>query len=154
MSSCAHESDVIAAARSGRWSEALRLHAEGCLFCAESAFVAEAMMADARIFEDDLSPLPDPRVIWIRSRLETRQWKSQRIASFMGWMQRALVLVLAAVGLSFGRELLPAIERLIPRAPSIDVPLLIAGPAAVLVLTFIVTGFMALWTDRSVGHRS
>lgn len=154
MSSCAHERGIVAAVRSGRWSETLRDHAETCLACAETAFVARAMMADARALEDDHTPLRDPRIVWIRSRLEVRQRYSRRFASLVGWMHRALVLGLVAVGAFFGRGLLPVLERVVPKAPAVDLPLLVAGPAAVLVLTFVVAGLMALWTERSVEHRS
>ncbi len=152
MSECQYERDVVEAAREGRWTEALRDHAASCLGCAETALVVVALAedVDALVLED--APLPDPKVIWIRSRLKERQERSFRATRVITWVQRAMIVCALAVGASFGpglRELLSGLRTLLPTAALADLPLLISGPTAVLGLTFVVMALMALWNERS-----
>ena len=72
MTGCTYEIDVAAAARHGGWTDALRDHAASCLDCAETALVVSALTEDADGLVLDDSPLPDPRIIWIKSRLKAR----------------------------------------------------------------------------------
>jgi hypothetical protein len=105
---------------------------------------------DALVLED--APLPDPRILWIRSRLKARQERSYQATRVITWVQRLTIVCVAAVAIFFGpglRELLSGLRPLIPTAALADLPLLISGPTAVLVITFVVMGLMALWNERS-----
>ena len=153
MSGCRYETDVVTAARDGSWTEALRDHAASCLGCAETALVVAALTEDIDAMVLDHSPLPDPKIIWIRSRLKARQERSFKATRIITWVQRLTIVCVAAVAIFFGpglRELLFGLRTLLPTAALADLPVLISAPAAVLVLTFIVMGLMALWHERSV----
>lgn len=152
MSACPFEVEILTAARDGGWTEALRDHAASCLGCAETALVAAAFTEDADTMTLDDPPLPDPRIIWIRSRLKARQERSFQATRVITWVQRLSIVGVAAVAIFFGpglRGLLSGLRTLIPTAALSDLPLLISGPTAVLGLTFIVMALMALWNERS-----
>ena len=97
MSGCRYETDVEKAARGGCWTEALRDHAASCLGCAETALVVAALTEDIDAMVLDHSPLPDPKVIWIRSRLKARQERSLQAARVISWAQRAMIACALAV---------------------------------------------------------
>ena len=153
MSGGRYETDVVTAAREGRWTEALRDHAASCLGCAETALVVAALAEDFDAMVLDDAPLPDPKIVWIRSRLKARQERSYQATRVITWVQRLTVVCVAAVAIFFGpglRGLFSGLRTLIPSAELADLPLLISGPAAVLGLTFVVMALMALWNERSV----
>ncbi len=153
MSACRYEKEIVTAAREGRWTEALRDHAASCLGCAETALVVAALAEDIDAMVLDDSPLPDPKIIWIRSRLKARQERSFKATRVITWVQRLTIVCVAAVAIFFGpglRELLSGLRTLVPTAALADLPLLISGPTAVLGLTFIVLALMALWNARSI----
>ncbi|MEN8164257.1 MAG: hypothetical protein ABFS37_09020 [Acidobacteriota bacterium] len=153
MSVCPFEVEIVTAARDGSWTEALRDHAASCLGCAETALVVAALTEDVDAMALDDPPLPDPKIIWIRSRLKARQERSFKAVRVVTWVQRLTIVCLTAVAIFFGpglRELLSGLGTLIPTAALADLPLLISGPTAVLGLTFIVMSLMALWNERSV----
>ena len=152
MSGCRYESDVATAARDGRWTEALRDHAASCLGCAETALVVAAFAQDVEALALDTAPLPEPKIIWIRSRLRARQERSFQAARVIAWIQRAMVVFAVAAGISFGpglRGLFSGLWRTFPTAALSDLPVLISGPTAVIALTFVVMALMALWNERS-----
>ncbi len=152
MSACRYEKEIVTAAREGRWTEALRDHAASCLGCAETALVVAALAEDIDAMVLDDSPLPDPKIIWIRSRLKARQERSFKATRVITWVQRLTIVCVAAVAIFFGpglRELLSGLRTLVPTAALADLPLLISGPTVVLGLTFIVMALMALWNERS-----
>ncbi len=152
MNGCRYEADVVAAVREGRWTEALRDHAASCLGCAETTLVAAALTEDVDAMVLDDSPLPDPKIVWIRSRLRARQERSFQATRVITWVQRLTLVCGAAVAIFFGpglRELLTGLRTLIPTAALADLPLLISGPTAVLGFTFLVMALMALWNERS-----
>ncbi len=153
MSACRYEKEIVTAAREGRWTEALRDHAASCLGCAETALVVAALAEDIDAMVLDDSPLPDPKIIWIRSRLKAHQERSFKATRVITWVQRLTIVCVAAVVIFFGpglRELLSGLRTLVPTAALADLPLLISGPTAVLGLTFIVMALMALWNERSI----
>lgn len=153
MSGCRYETDVVTASREGRWTEALRDHAASCLGCAEIALVVAALAEDFDAMVLDNAPLPDPKIVWIRSRLKARQERSHQATRVITWVQRLTILCVAAVAIFFGsglRGLFSGLRTLIPSAELADLPLLISGPAAVLGLTFVVMALMAFWNERSV----
>ncbi|RLE21607.1 MAG: hypothetical protein DRJ65_15705 [Acidobacteria bacterium] len=152
MSGCRYETDVVTAARDGSWTEALRDHAASCLGCAETALVVAALTQDVEALALDDTPLPDPKIIWIRSRLKLRQERSFQATRVITWVQRLTIVCVAAVAIFFGpglRELISGLRTLLPTAALADLPLLISGPSAVLGLTFVVMALMALWNERS-----
>lgn len=152
MSVCSFEVEIVTAAREGRWTEALRDHAASCLGCAETALVVAVLTEDADAMTLDNSPLPDPKIIWIRSRLKARQERSFQATRVITWVQRLSIVCVAAVAIFFGpglRELLSGLRSLNPTDALSDLPLLISGPSAVLVITFVVMALMALWHERS-----
>lgn len=122
---CPYESEVVEAARRGSWTAELLRHSESCLACAEIRLVAGVLLAEARA--DELDPLPDPGLIWIRSRLEHRREGVRRatlaitfvqllgaaFAAALGirlliWMWPVLRQAFAAVGRSLTPTTLPA----------------------------------------------
>ncbi len=130
----------------------IRDHAAFCLGCAETALVVAALTEDADTLVLEDVPLPDPKIIWIRSRLKARQERSFRASRVITWAQRAMIVCALAVGASFGpglRGLLSGLRTLVPTAALADLPLLISGPTVVLGLTFVVMALMALWNERS-----
>ena len=68
QSACPHESDVIAAVHSGRWSSALRAHVTTCGYCADAVRWIRRMQQLAETTPEPVS-LPDPTVIWWKARL-------------------------------------------------------------------------------------
>ena len=152
MSGCRYEIDVIAAARNGSWSEPLRDHAAACISCAETAMVVAALAEDIEVLDVESTPLPDPKAIWIRSRLDVRQMRSFQATRIITWTQRATVVCAVAVGLFFApglREFASGMWRAFPTPDLSNLPILISGPAAVVGITFVVMGLMALWSERS-----
>ena len=152
MSVCPFEVEIVTAARDGRWTDVLRDHAASCLGCAETALVAAALTEDADTMTLDDSPLPDPKIIWIRSRLKARQERASQATRVITWFQRLTIVCVAAVAIFFGpglRELLSGMRALFPTAALADLPVLISGPTAILGITFVVMALMALWNERS-----
>ena len=152
MSECRYETDVVTAAKNGSWTEVLRDHAASCITCAETALVVAALTEDVDVLARDNSPLPDPKAIWIRSRLTARRERSFLATRIITWTQRAAVIFAAAVGLFLApgfQDLASKVKDAFPSPSVPDLPVLISGPAAVMVMTFIVMGLMALWNERS-----
>jgi len=65
---CRYEADVIRAASTDVWTEALREHVATCEVCAAAADVAPWMQQFARIDERQ-RPLPDPAVLYLKAKL-------------------------------------------------------------------------------------
>lgn len=152
MSACRYEIDVVAASRDGSWTDVLRDHAAGCISCAETAMVVAALADDVDALMVESSPLPDPKAIWIRSRMEIRQKRSSQAIRVITWTQRASIVVAVATGLFFAPGLRGLASRFWSGLPGLnlsDLPLLVSGPAAVMGLTFVVMGLMAVWSERS-----
>jgi hypothetical protein len=157
MNECHREREVQAAASGGVWSDELRDHCAACSPCAETAVVAAALCADAQALEIEDGPLPDPRYLWLRARLETRRRQSARATRAIAWVQRAAVLCalvvagVAAPGL--WRLLGRATRELEPAVASIDLPLAVAAPGLVLAVTVTVLVLLALWNELVEGGR-
>lgn len=152
MTGCEFESEIAAAARHGGWTDALRDHAASCLECAETALVVSAFAEDFGELVSEDSSLPDPRIIWIKSRLKARQEKSFQATRVMAWVQRATVVGVVVMGMVWSsdiRGLCSGLWSLMPSSAPIDVPIIVSGPVAVMVITFFVMVLMAAWTERS-----
>jgi hypothetical protein len=92
---CAFEPNVVAAAESGEWTEALRGHAASCADCAAAGEAASWMHAFARIDERE-HMLPDPAVLWLKAKLLGSSAAVDRVSLPMNRMQIAVNLILAA----------------------------------------------------------
>lgn len=157
MNDCLTEEQVREAAQTGHWTDELRDHCASCSPCAETALVTAALCADARELETDDSPLPDPRLIWLRARIESRRVKSTRATLAIVWVQRAAIACAAVIGLVAAPGLWRLLARvkgaLLPAATRFDLPVFVAAPGLVLAATFAVLALMALWNELVEGSR-
>jgi hypothetical protein len=91
---CSFEAQVIAAARSGSWTPALREHAEGCASCRETLAVFPAMQ---RLATQTLAPTPPPfAVMQLRAEFARRQELDARRDPFQTYVPAAVAVVLLA----------------------------------------------------------
>ena len=145
---CPHEDAVTAAATSGDWSPELRAHRDGCMTCAELTLVVAALAADAEFLSDESIALPDPGLIWMRSRLAARERKFHRATRGIVMVQRAAVAVAVAIGLAFA----PGLWNLIKGAfvglsfgsPVAGLPRAAGSPLLVLIISLTVLGLLAI----------
>jgi hypothetical protein len=155
--SCPYEEAVAAAAKSGDWSPELRAHRDGCLTCAELTLVVGALAADARELTASNAPLPDPGLMWLRSRLVSRERDYRRATRAITWVQRATIAVVAAVVLAFA----PGLWRLAARsianlglhAPALDLPRAAGSPLLVLAASVVVLGLLAVFELTAIQER-
>ena len=146
--SCPYEDAVTAAASSGDWSPELRAHRDGCMTCAELSLVVAALAADAEILSDESIAIPDPGLIWMRSRLASREQKFHRATRGIVMVQRAAVAVALAIGLAFA----PGLWNLVKGAfaglsfgSSIaGLPRAAGSPLLVLIVSITVLGLLAI----------
>lgn len=151
MIECGFEDRVRDAAGTGLWTEELRDHCASCEPCAETTLVTAALSADSEVLGEMAPQLPDPRVIWMRARFEKRQQKSMKAVRGIVWFHRIAIACAAVFGMVVAPRVLSVFaksfgsihfESLLPR-----LPLSIAGPALVLVVSFGVLGLMAMWNE-------
>jgi hypothetical protein len=91
---CSFEAQVIAAARSGVWTAALREHADGCASCRESLEVFAAMQ---RLATEALAPTPPPfAVMQLRAEFARRQALDARRDPVQTYVPAAVAVVLLA----------------------------------------------------------
>lgn len=95
---CPHETHVLHAATENAWTDSTRAHVASCESCTAAVSVAPFM---ARLAGVDMPrALPDPAVLWFRSRLPTpaaagRVGRPVRIAQFFAY----LAVTAGAIGL-------------------------------------------------------
>jgi len=148
MRPCPFEDAVNAAARSGDWTSELRAHRGGCMTCAELTLVVAVLAADAESLSDESIALPDPGLIWMRSRLTARERKFRRATRGIVMVQRAAVAVAAAIGLAFA----PGLWNLVKEAVAglsfgssvAGLPRAAGSPLLVLVISLTVLGLLAI----------
>jgi hypothetical protein len=99
---CEHESAVIRAARADMWDNSLHSHAQTCSVCAEAMRVHAAM--SSLIKHEQIPPIPDPRLIWLKAQFAERQRRSTIITRIAAVAYAALIAV-------FGFGLYSLIER-------------------------------------------
>jgi hypothetical protein len=140
---CVHEESVLAAARSGEWSDELCVHAAACPVCSEVALVAGALIGEARAAVAD-EPLPDPGRIWLAARRQAQRARIERATRpirIVRWAAAACAVATAAFCLSrfgpgFGRmlgALQPPVSAAAPGMVVVQgIVVLIAGGAFVL----------------------
>jgi len=95
IDSCPFEPNVLQAAESGAWSEALRAHTRSCEDCAAAAEVA-SWMNDFAKRDDREHILPDPAVLWLKAKLLQGSAAVERAALPMTRTLIAAYLVIAA----------------------------------------------------------
>jgi hypothetical protein len=116
--------------------------------CAELTLVVAALAADAESLSDDSIALPDPGLIWMRSRLAAREQKFHRATRGIVMVQRAAVAVAAAIGLAFA----PGLWNLVKGAVSglsfgssvAGLPRAAGSPLLVLIISLTVLGLLAI----------
>jgi hypothetical protein len=146
---CPHEDAVADAARSGDWSDELKIHRDSCLTCAELTLVVAALAVDAEELAAIEAPLPDPAPIWLRARLVSRELDFQRATRAIVWVQRAAVAVALGIGIAFAPGLWSFLGGLFSgfelslSAPNL--PRAAGSPVLVLVGSILVLGGLALW---------
>ena len=74
---CAYETAVAAARRSGNWNEELEEHYRDCPSCREAGQVSEWVSSLA--IPLNKTPLPDPDLLWIRARISAREKAANRL---------------------------------------------------------------------------
>ncbi len=153
---CRFVEAVAIAARSGAWSDELRQHRNSCPACAETTLVVAALAAEAVLEAADATPLPEPRVIWLRARLAERERHARRATLAITWVQRAAVLAAAIAVAAAAPTALTTLRalasRLLGDLSLSPPPIILTGPAAVLVATFAALALGALW--NSVADRA
>jgi hypothetical protein len=91
---CSFEAQVVAAARSGSWTAALREHAAACASCRETLDVLPAMQ---RLATQTLAPTPPPfATMRLRAEFARRQELRARRAPLHTYLPAALAVVLLA----------------------------------------------------------
>ena len=78
ITQCEHEPSVVRAVASGAWPESLAAHLSACSACADTALVAAALRAEARVAAAETAP--DPGAIWRAARRDERQRAIARAA--------------------------------------------------------------------------
>lgn len=74
---CPYESQTAEAARTGHWSDELRVHLTGCAACEETRVVAGFMNRVANVLETPEAG-PDPMLIWLKAELSRRHERDDR----------------------------------------------------------------------------
>ena len=145
---CPYEDAVTAAASSGDWSPELRAHRDGCMTCAELSVVVAALAVDAESLLDESIALPDPGLIWMRSRLAARERKFRRATRGIVMVQRAAMAVAAAIGLAFAPGLWDLVKGAVAGlsfgSSIAGLPRAAGSPLLVLVISLTVLGLLAI----------
>jgi hypothetical protein len=74
---CPYESAAIKACRSGDWDPELLKHYQNCPACREAERASEWVRAAA--VDDEVFPLPDPDLLWIRATIAARERQESRV---------------------------------------------------------------------------
>jgi hypothetical protein len=145
---CPYEDAVTAAASSGDWTPELSGHRDGCMRCAELSLVVVALVADAEVMSDESIALPDPGLIWMRSRLAARERKFRRATQGIVLVQRAAMAVAAAIGLAFAPGLWNLVKGVFAGlsigSPVAGLPRAAGSPLLVLIVSLTVLGLLAI----------
>ena len=92
---CSFEAQVVAAARSGSWTAALREHAAGCASCRETLDVLPAMQ---HLATQTLAPTPPPlATLRLRAEFARRQELRARRDPIQAFVPAAAAAILVAV---------------------------------------------------------
>lgn len=154
--SCERESAVLAAERTGRWSDDLERHLESCPQCAD-ALIVERFLAGEAERARAATRLPTAHQIWWRADLRLHRELARKAQLPIRVLEKAAQLgAAAAAGVGFAwslPHLLPWLARLTPSAasqPAISLSrssgLWLALGTGV-VLSLILVGLESLWTE-------
>jgi len=100
---CRHESRILQDAREASLSASAQEHLTTCEACAEALRVDQLLVADAS-FMPPLDKLPDPTLVWWRSRQLAQLRRAER-ATLPIQVAERLALGLGALGLLIGLSL-------------------------------------------------
>lgn len=92
---CRFEREVLAAAESDRWTDALREHAATCADCAAAAAVAPWMERFAGL-SDREHILPHPSIVWLKAQVMRNSSEIARASRPMHVVQMLAYLAVAA----------------------------------------------------------
>jgi hypothetical protein len=139
MKSCEHESDVVRAARTGFWPDALQQHAETCSACAQIRTVTTALLEESAGIGAINRP-PDAAHTWIEARRRMRLHLRHRALFWFRALRALTVIYVPALLLwTFAHRSAPVPEALHETwKPNLhaDFASIVTGPAE----TFAVTG--------------
>jgi hypothetical protein len=151
MSECRFEERVRQAAAGGAWTDELRDHCASCAPCAETTLVTAALCDDARFLAAEAEPLPDPRALWLRARIDNRVRCSRRAVSGIVWVHRLALCTAVLVGLVITPRVWSVLARSAEAVTSVSflpsLPVAVAAPAIVLVMSFAALALMAVWNE-------
>ncbi len=143
---CPHETAVAEAARSGRWTDELVAHSHSCVACAEIRLVAGFLRHEALAAAPE--PLPDPGLIWWRSKLESRREVARKATVTITAVQILAAAFAAGLGLKVLVWMWPAIRQMLGAAGKALTPATLsagsADPALVILVCGVVIGAMVL----------
>jgi len=148
---CEREPYVLAALRGNGWSDGLRAHVAGCPACAETAFVAGALLDDARAAATE-AELPDPGRIWLDARRRALRLGAARALAPIVLVRRVAAACGLAMAVALVAWLQPAAAHWLGwlRPPAPDVASGLAFVQGVLLLAacggFLVVAAYALLT--------
>jgi hypothetical protein len=103
---CHREQEVLDAVRSGRWSgpwgDDLRNHAAGCVVCAEVAMVAELLLDDGALAQDE-AQVPGAGLVWWKAQRAARRAAEERATQPIALVERfsRVLVLLCALGVAF-----------------------------------------------------
>jgi hypothetical protein len=84
---CAFEEKIVAANRSGQWSEELLAHVGECQVCEEAALVSDYLCESSMSAGADAA-LPNPSVIWSRAQAAANAAAIERALRPIVWARR------------------------------------------------------------------
>jgi len=105
---CAMEKTILSALETGRWSEALTNHMNGCAYCRESVEITKWMRQLAAIPEE--SEPPDLEVIWMMSRIS----QSSRRLAVPVWDGIAAILFIAFIAVWAWSPVESLVTKMVP----------------------------------------
>ena len=158
---CVHERDVVLAARSGEWSDALRDHAARCAVCSEVALLAAWFASDAQAASREAA-LPGASHIWWKAELRARQEAAERAVRPIAVFEKIAFVAGGAVLLAVLRWLWPwlggwlkhRIALWISAAPADSAPanvVSIACVSSILFVLLVALGVYSAWSEGSAG---
>jgi hypothetical protein len=136
MTACRFESHVIDAATGGAWSESLRNHVASCADCALALSVAP-FMSELATMDEREHILPDPAVLWLKSRILQNRASVERASLPITQLQIAAYLIIAACWAALLTWKSAALQTWISHLPA-HVVLGASGASASLPLTIVV----------------
>ena len=124
---CERQSEVLRAARSLLWDDSTRRHLDSCTRCREAVKVALALKSLAES-PDEVTVMPDPRLLWLKASFAQRQEQSQRVSRIAAVAYGILTTFLGLGGYWFTRtnpiHIGAQVQSLLPSG-EVSAPLLI-----------------------------